>query len=305
MACGADDDKPADQIGDEGAQINVGFLVAITRHANAAVNHIRLQKELHPRRDGGANDAHAQQQKRAVAGKTGRHGLLQNMRPTHARMRRIDRFERRDDVSDLNQANRQKDALDNAKRPARDEQPHEKRGDGHRQPLAQTEQFARRDNAREFGDDRRGIGHKHHAQSEQSPRDAELFADEFAQPFLRDGAHARGHFLHQRQNKGNGDQQKQHAVAVIGARIRIGADAASIVARQGRNQTGAERRQVKSQRRARGKTLAQSRQARGKFGAGNFGRERGHKCGSSVGITRAFINETKICAGARKDNSNR
>ncbi len=74
-------------------------------------------------------------------------------------------------------------------------------------------------------------------------RKSELFANEIGQAFTGDGSHARGHFLDYDQRDGGGDQGPQQRVAVLGAGLRIGKDAAGIVIDVGGDEARAQNRQ--------------------------------------------------------------
>ena len=64
---------------------------------------------------------------------------------------------------------------------------------------------------------------------EERGAQAELLADQIGKAFAGDRAHARAHLLRDDQQQRDGDQRPERQVAVLGAGLRIGEDAAGIV----------------------------------------------------------------------------
>ena len=75
---------------------------------------------------------------------------------------------------------------------------------------------------------------------EHRPADPVLLADQLGQALAGDGAHARGHLLHDDQRDRDQHHHPQQAVAVAGADRRVGGDAAGVVAGVRGDQAGAE-----------------------------------------------------------------
>ena len=87
----------------------------------------------------------------------------------------------------------------------------------------------------------------HHQQHHEHERDAqaEFFADEVAEAFAGDHAHAGAHLLHHDERDGDGNHGPQQRVAVLRAGLRVGENAAGVVIDIGGNESGAEHGQKK------------------------------------------------------------
>ena len=78
---------------------------------------------------------------------------------------------------------------------------------------------------------------------EQRGAKAELFANEVAETFAGDRAHARAHLLHDDERDGDGDHGPEERVAVLRAGLGVGEDAAGVVIDVGGDEAGAEDRE--------------------------------------------------------------
>ena len=73
--------------------------------------------------------------------------------------------------------------------------------------------------------------------------EAELFADEIAEAFAGDDAHARAHLLHDDQRERDRDHGPEQRVAELRACLGVGEDAAGVVIDVGRDEAGAKHRE--------------------------------------------------------------
>ena len=78
------------------------------------------------------------------------------------------------------------------------------------------------DHVAEVGDDK--------ARHEQKgDAEAELFADEIAEPLAGDGTHAGGHLLDHDEGQGHGNHDPEQSVTELGTGLGVGPDAAGVV----------------------------------------------------------------------------
>ena len=146
----------------------------------------------------------------------------------------------RDRVGEIDQRKEQEDALDGLVFAAYDDGPDQRGADGDRDVFADTEDAHTRGEAGELGRDVAEVGEAEDDHGEEGHAQTEFFADEIGEAFARDGAHARGHFLHHDQSDGGGDEGPEERVAVFRAGLRIGKDAAGIVIDVGGDEAGAD-----------------------------------------------------------------
>ena len=76
--------------------------------------------------------------------------------------------------------------------------------------------------------------------SEERDAEAELLADQIAQPLAGDRAHARRHLLHDDQRDRDRNHRPQQRVAELRAGQRVGEDAAGVVVDVGRDEARAD-----------------------------------------------------------------
>ena len=94
--------------------------------------------------------------------------------------------------------------------------------------------------ADEFGDDVGVVDHDQQNHEDEGDAQAELFADEIAETFARNHAHAGAHLLHDDERDGDGNHGPEEGVAVLRAGLRVGEDAAGVVIDVGGNEAGTE-----------------------------------------------------------------
>ena len=144
------------------------------------------------------------------------------------------------DVSDIQATSDQKDFLHTAIISLHHQKPDRDGADGHGNVAADVKQLQRTGDARKFGDDVAEIRNHQRDHHEEGGAQAEFFADQIGQAFAGDRAHARAHFLRDDQQERDGDQRPQRQVAVFGAGLRIGEDAAGIVIDVGGDESRAD-----------------------------------------------------------------
>ena len=93
----------------------------------------------------------------------------------------------------------------------------------------QAEQFQAGRDADELRDDVAEVDDQNSDHHEERDAQAELLADQVAQAFAGDGAHAGAHFLHHDQRERDRDHGPKKKMSELGAGLRIGQDAAGIV----------------------------------------------------------------------------
>ena len=81
--------------------------------------------------------------------------------------------------------------------------------------------------------------HQQHHQHKGEP-ETELLADQVAQAFAGDHAHAGAHLLHHDQGNGDGKHGPQQRVAVLRACLGVGENPAGVVIDIGSNKSGAQ-----------------------------------------------------------------
>ncbi len=227
-------DEERNHVGHDAAEDHVDAAESVVALRNALLDDRRLQVELHPGRDGGADQADDHDQ---IA------GVGIELRDDRVRERQFPvRFREkcRDRIGEINQRKKQQDAFHGLVRAAHDDGPDQRRADGDRDVFADTEDAHARGEAGELGRDVAEVGESEDDHGEEGHAQAELFADEIGEAFAGDGAHARGHFLHHDQRDGGGDQGPEQRVAVLRAGLRVGEDAAGIVIDVGGDEAGAD-----------------------------------------------------------------
>ncbi len=144
------------------------------------------------------------------------------------------------DVGDVDGGGDEKNFFDAFVISLDDEQPDEDGADGHGQIFTDMKELHAagdsgklRNDVAEIDDDE-----KHHHQ--ESDAEAELFTDEVAEALAGDDAHAGAHLLDDDEGEGDGDHHPQQLVAVLGAGLGVGEDAAGIVIDVGGDEAGTE-----------------------------------------------------------------
>ncbi len=99
----------------------------------------------------------------------------------------------------------------------------------------------------EFGGDVAEVGEAENDHGEEGHAQAELFADEVGKSFAGDGAHAGGHLLNDDEGDGGGHQGPEERIAVLGACLRVGEDAAGVVIDIGGDEAGTDDREKREQ----------------------------------------------------------
>ncbi len=84
--------------------------------------------------------------------------------------------------------------------------------------------------------------HQRDHQEKRGPQ-PEFFADQIGKTFARDRAHARAHLLGDDQQQRDGNQRPERQVAVFGAGLGIGKDAARVVIDVGGDESRADDRE--------------------------------------------------------------
>ena len=97
--------------------------------------------------------------------------------------------------------------------------------------------------AGELGCDVAEVGEDEQDHGEEGDAEAELFADEVAEAFAGDGAHAGAHLLHDDEGDGDGDHGPEEGVAELRAGLGVGEDAAGVVVDVGGDEAGAKDRE--------------------------------------------------------------
>ncbi len=220
-------DEERHHVGDDAAEDHVEARERIVVEAHAFFHDGRLEIELHPGRDGGAHQRHHHGERRAGQGQRGPQGAARHLAPVRLRQ------DARHQVGDVEDAGHQEDALDDLRRALEDEQPDGERHQRHRVPAGDAEDLQR---LRHSGELRHGVAHVGDDQGEHDVEgglDPEPLADEIGEALAGDHAHARGHLLHQDQRQGDGDQRPEERIAEVGARLRVGGDAAGVVVHVG------------------------------------------------------------------------
>jgi hypothetical protein len=98
---------------------------------------------------------------------------------------------------------------------------------------------------------------------------AELFADEVAEAFAGDHAHAGAHLLHDDQGQGDGNHGPEQRVAVLRAGLRVGEDAAGVVVDVGGDEAGprtARKSMIRIRQRFQTQTLKEIEQFKSLYG---------------------------------------
>ena len=129
---------------------------------------------------------------------------------------------------------------------------------------------------------------------EGRPADAVVLADQLGQALAGDDAHAGGEHLHERQREGDQDHHPQQAVAVLGADLRVGGDAAGVVAGVGGDQPRAEQRQQDRDTAAATLGCAAARDARAAQGGQAVAAGRGRPTGRGAG--RPVLGPPSMCS---------
>src|SRR5665213_653934 len=135
-----------------------------------------------------------------------------------------------DDVSDVHDAEGQKDALDDLVRPPGNDGIHEDGGaDNH--PDLEQPRIDKRNVAAEYRRDRRDAGKLgggiaeigNHEEDENPERhlDAEVLADQIGESLPGYGAHARAHLLCDDERERDRNEQPEERVAELRARLRV------------------------------------------------------------------------------------
>ena len=196
-----------------------------------------LQVELHPGRDAGADDADGHVDVGFVA-PDGFFGQLdggdEGVVPAGLRE------DAGEDVGDVDDGGDEEDLLDLLIVSADDEQPDEDGADRHRDEFRHVEEVQAAGDADEFGDDVGVVDDDQEQHDDDGDAQAELFADEVAEAFASDDAHAGAHLLHDDQGERYGDHHPQERVAVLRAGLRVGEDAARVVVEVGGDEARAE-----------------------------------------------------------------
>ena len=94
--------------------------------------------------------------------------------------------------------------------------------------------------AGELGDDVAEVDDDEQDHHDEGHAEAELFADEVAEAFAGDDAHAGAHLLHDDEREGDGDHRPEEGVAELRASLRVGEDAAGVVVDVGRDEARAK-----------------------------------------------------------------
>ena len=204
--------------------VEAGSPVALRR--DPLLHDRRLQIELHPGRNRGADYAHdhinvtlgvPDRAPRQLH--RGQHGIVP------AGLRQDPGY----DIGNVEDGGGQKDLFDPFVISLDHQQPDGQSADGYRYVLADMEELHAAGNAGKLRHDVAEVDH--HQQQHQQERHAqpELFTDEITQAFAGYRAHACTHFLHHQQSHGDGDHGPQQRIAELGSGIGISEDAAGIV----------------------------------------------------------------------------
>ena len=232
-----DDDEPGNDIGKDGPDDDVKPRRLVLPDGDAFLDNRGLQVELHPRRDGGADDPDGHVDvglvtpDRALGQAGGFDERVVPVRPAeHAG----------DDVRDVKHAGDEEDLLDLFVVALDDQRPDEHRADGHADVFADAEEADGAGDSDEFRDDVVEVDHHQQDHHDERHAQAELLADEVGEALAGDGAHARAHFLHHDQGDRDRYHGPQELVSVGGAGLRVGEDAARVVIDIGGDEAGAE-----------------------------------------------------------------
>jgi len=145
-----------------------------------------------------------------------------------------------DDVSDVEDAGDKEDFFDALVVAFNDEGPDESGADGHADVFADVEELHAACDAGKLGDDVAEVDDDEEEHHDEGHAEAELFADEVAEAFACDDAHAGAHLLHDDEREGDGDHRPEEGVAVLGASLGVGEDATGVVVYIGRDEAGAK-----------------------------------------------------------------
>ena len=114
-----------------------------------------------------------------------------------------------DDVADVERRRREEDLLDAVVGAAHDQQPDDDRRDRHDDVPREAEQLQAARDAGELRDDVAEVRDDERDHQEERDAEAELLADQIAQPLAGDGAHPRRHLLHDDQRDRDRDHRPQ------------------------------------------------------------------------------------------------
>ena len=221
------DDEPGDDRREQAADDDVPARGAVLPDGDALLDDRRLQVELHPRRDRRADQADQHVDVAVVVDDVGPLGA------GHHRERRGTPVwmcqHAGHDVADVEAGRDKEDLLDAVVGALHDQQPHHGRGQRHDNVAGDAEQFEAARHAGELGHHVAEVGDDQGKHQPERDAEAELLANEIAQPLAGHGAHAGRHLLHDDEGNGRRDHRPQQRVAELGACDGVGPDAAGIV----------------------------------------------------------------------------
>ena len=151
--------------------------------------------------------------------------------------------ERREDVGDEDERNRQEDPLDRPVAREQDQRPDEHRDKGHGDIPRDAEDLEGRRGARELGDGVGQVGDQQDEHRESRPADAEAIADQVREALPGDDAQAGGDLLDDGQDDDRDREDPEQPEARLGAHHAVGGDATGIVAGDAGDQPGAHDRE--------------------------------------------------------------
>src|SRR5258708_7499981 len=221
-----DDDEPGDDVGEDGADDDVEACGFVLLDGDAFVHDGGLQVELHPGGDGGANDADGHVDVGFVGPDAAR-GKLDGF--DHGEVPVGAAENARHDVGDVEGAGDEEDFFDAFVVAFDDEGPDDEGADGDAHVFGDVEELHAAGDAGELGRDVGEVDDDEQDHDDEGDAEAELFADEVAEAFAGDDAHACAQLLYDDEGEGDGEHRPEKGVAVLGSRGGVGKDAARVV----------------------------------------------------------------------------
>ena len=145
-----------------------------------------------------------------------------------------------DDVGEVEERRGEKDLLHALVAALHHQQPHQHGRNRHADEARDVKQLQAAGDAGELGDHIAEVGDDQAEHHEERDAEAVLFANEIAQAFAGDRAHARRHLLHHDQRDGHGNHHPQQRVAELRAGRRVGVDTSGVVVDVGGDEAGAD-----------------------------------------------------------------
>ena len=220
---GAEDDEENDDHATDAAEQDVELGLGILPRADFFLDEAGLEIEELPGGDGGANERGEGDEIAGVEMDAGDESHAGSENPIGMGE------QRRKKIGQVEDAGNEEDDFDLAVVPFQNENPDEQGGDRDGDVFADAEDLRGGGNAGEFGDDVAEIDEEADDHDEESGAETEFFTDEVGEAFSGDDTEASAHFFGDVESDGHGDEGPEKRVAVGGASLRVGGDAAGVV----------------------------------------------------------------------------